>query len=147
MTHKYAVTISINYKNRCFLIVRDIRYRKVISFIIEECFIEINVRSLRKILCNRSRFISYHLIIFISLSNKNSFLFLSELRSVSIVSFHVFQSEHFLHSIMILGSGSLMKFSAMTIEKHMFAIVVLRSYTSSELVYLMDIYSIPFDAS
>jgi hypothetical protein len=64
----------------------------------------------------------------------NTFIFLSELSSASIASFHLFQSERFLHYAMILGSGSLRKFSVMTVEKHMFAIVVLRSYTSLELV-------------
>jgi hypothetical protein len=34
--YKYAVTTSINYKNRCFCIVRDIRYQKVIPFITGE---------------------------------------------------------------------------------------------------------------
>jgi hypothetical protein len=34
--YKYAVMTFINYKNRCFCIVRDIRYRKLISFITEE---------------------------------------------------------------------------------------------------------------
>jgi hypothetical protein len=35
---------------------------------------------------------------------------------------------------MVLGSGFLRKFSAMTVEKHMFVIVALRSYTSPEQV-------------
>jgi hypothetical protein len=34
--YKYAVTTSFNYKDRCFYIVRDIRYQKVILFIIGE---------------------------------------------------------------------------------------------------------------
>jgi hypothetical protein len=34
--HKYAVTTSINCKDRCFYIARDIRYRKVIPFITGE---------------------------------------------------------------------------------------------------------------
>jgi hypothetical protein len=64
----------------------------------------------------------------------NTFLFLSEFSSISIASFHLFQSERFLHSVMVLGSGSFKKFSTMIVEKHMFAIVVLRSYTFPELV-------------
>jgi hypothetical protein len=40
----------------------------------------------------------------------NTFLFLSELRSASIVSFHLFQFKRFLHSVMVLGSGSLKNF-------------------------------------
>jgi hypothetical protein len=34
--YKYAVTTSINCKDRCFCIVRDIRYQKVIPFITKE---------------------------------------------------------------------------------------------------------------
>jgi hypothetical protein len=34
--YKYAVMTSINCKDRCFRIVRDIRYQKVIPFITEE---------------------------------------------------------------------------------------------------------------
>jgi hypothetical protein len=64
----------------------------------------------------------------------NTFLFLSELSSALITSFHLFQSERLLHSAIILGSGSVRKFSAMMIEKHGLTIVVLRSYTSLKLV-------------
>jgi hypothetical protein len=34
--YKYVVTTSINRKDRCFWIARDIRYRNVIPFISEE---------------------------------------------------------------------------------------------------------------
>jgi hypothetical protein len=51
--------------------------------------------------------------------------FLSELSLASIASFHLFQSESFLHYAMVLGYGSFRKFSAMIVEKHMSAIVVL----------------------
>jgi hypothetical protein len=34
--YKYVVTTSINYKDRCFCIARDIRYGKVIPFITGE---------------------------------------------------------------------------------------------------------------
>jgi hypothetical protein len=34
--YKYAVTTSINCKDRCFCIARDIRYQKVISLITRE---------------------------------------------------------------------------------------------------------------
>jgi hypothetical protein len=68
------------------------------------------------------------------ITSVNTFLFLSKLSSVSIVSFHLFQSERLLHSAMALGSGSTRKFSAMTVEKHGLIIVVPRSYTSPELV-------------
>jgi hypothetical protein len=59
---------------------------------------------------------------------------LSELSSVSITSFHLFQSERPLHSAMVLGSGSARKFLVMMVEKHGLIIVVLQSYTFSELV-------------
>jgi hypothetical protein len=55
----------------------------------------------------------------------NPFLFLSELNSTSIASFHLFQSERFLHSVMVLGSGSFRKLSAMIVEKYRSVIVVL----------------------
>jgi hypothetical protein len=61
----------------------------------------------------------------VGITSVNTVLFLSELSAASIASFHLFQSERFLHYVMVLGSGSLRKFSAMTVEKHMFAIVVL----------------------
>jgi hypothetical protein len=64
----------------------------------------------------------------------NTFLFLSELSSISIVSFHVFQSECPLHSVMVLESGPARKFSVMMVEKYVLTIVVLWSYTSPELV-------------
>jgi hypothetical protein len=35
-SYKYAVMISINCKDRCFCIARDIKYRKVITFITGE---------------------------------------------------------------------------------------------------------------
>jgi hypothetical protein len=35
-TYKYAITTSINCKDRCFCIARDIRYQKVIPFITGE---------------------------------------------------------------------------------------------------------------
>jgi hypothetical protein len=34
--YKYAVTTSINYRDRCFSIARDIKYQKVIPFITGE---------------------------------------------------------------------------------------------------------------
>jgi hypothetical protein len=64
----------------------------------------------------------------------NTFLFLNELRSASIASFHLFQSERLLHYDMVLESGVARKFSVMMVEKHELTIVVLRSYISLELV-------------
>jgi hypothetical protein len=52
-SYKYAIMTSINCKESGV------------------CFIKINAGSLRKTLCNQPRFVSYHLIIFVSLSNKN----------------------------------------------------------------------------
>jgi hypothetical protein len=116
------------------------------------CFIKINSGSMRKTMCNQSRFISYYLIIFIYFLNENPlepntkdsrryryhvsehFFFLSELSSASIASFYLLQSEHFLHSAMVLWSESFRKFWAMIVEKHRSVIVVLWSYTFLELV-------------
>jgi hypothetical protein len=116
------------------------------------CFIEINVGSLCEPLCNQPRFIFYHLIVFISFSNEHPFessrkdsgrcsYYFSEhlclLKRVKLslnYSFHLFQSKHPLHSVMVLGSGSTRKLSAMMVEKYGLTIVVLRSYTSPELV-------------
>jgi hypothetical protein len=70
----------------------------------------------------------------VGITSINNFLFLSELSPALIASFHLFQSEHLLHSTMILGSGSARKISAMMVEKHVLTIVVLQSYTSPELV-------------
>jgi hypothetical protein len=64
----------------------------------------------------------------------NTFLFLSELSSTSIASFHLFQSEHPLHSAMVLRSGSARKYLAMIFEKDGLTIVVLQLYTSLGLV-------------
>jgi hypothetical protein len=60
----------------------------------------------------------------VGITSVNNF-FLSELSSASIASFYFFQSECFLHSVMVLGFGSLRKFLAITVEKHRFTIVVL----------------------
>jgi hypothetical protein len=64
----------------------------------------------------------------------NTFLFLSELSSTSIAFFHLFQSERLLHSTIVFGSGLAKTFSAMMVKKLELTIIVLRSYTSSELV-------------
>jgi hypothetical protein len=61
----------------------------------------------------------------VGITSVNTFLFLIKLSSALMASFHLFQFEHFLHSAMVLGSGSLSKFSAMIVEKYRFAIVVL----------------------
>jgi hypothetical protein len=151
--YKYMVTTSINYKDRCFCITRYIRYQKVISFITGEY---VSLKStlglcVKPCASNLALYLTTSLFSFlfqmkihlnptgnvlggVGITSVNTFLFLSELSSASIVSFHLFQSERFLQSAMVLGFGSLMKFSAMTVEKHIFLIVVLQSYTSTELV-------------
>jgi hypothetical protein len=83
----------------------------------------------------------------VGITSVNTFLFLSELSSDSIASFHLFQSERLLHLAMVLGFGSARTFSIMMVEKHGLTTVVLQSYTSPQLVYLMEISCIPFDVS
>jgi hypothetical protein len=70
-SYKYAVTTSINYKDRCFCIARDIKYQNIIPLITREYVSLKSTLSLHKTLCNQPHFISYNLIIFVSLSNKN----------------------------------------------------------------------------
>jgi hypothetical protein len=70
----------------------------------------------------------------VGITSVNTFLFLSELSSASIASFHLFQSERLLHSAMVLVSGSARKFSTMMVEKQGLTIVVLQSYTSPKLI-------------
>jgi hypothetical protein len=53
----------------------------------------------------------------VGITSVNTFLFLNELSAVLIASFYLFQSEHFLHSAIVLGSGSAMTFSTMMVEK------------------------------
>jgi succinylglutamate desuccinylase len=64
----------------------------------------------------------------------NTILFLIELSLALIASFHLFQSDHFLHPVMVLEFGSAMAFSTMMVEKLELMIVVLQSYISPELV-------------
>jgi hypothetical protein len=151
--YKYAVTTSINYKDRCFCIARDIKYRKVIPFITGEY---ISLKSMPDLSVNPyatslALYLTTSLFSFlfgmnthlnstgkilggVGITSVNTFLFLSELSSASIASFHLFQSERLLHSVMVLGSGPARKFSTMIVEKHGLTIVVLRSYTFLELV-------------
>jgi hypothetical protein len=42
----------------------------------------------------------------VSITDENTSYFLSECNSASIASFHLIQSERFMHSAMVLGSGS-----------------------------------------
>jgi hypothetical protein len=138
---------------RCFCIAKDIRYQKVILFITGE-YVSLKLTSglcVKPYATNLALYLTTSLFSFlfqmkthlnptakvqggVGITSVNTFLFLSELSSASIAYFHLFQSERFLHSVMVLGYGSLRKLSAMTVEKHMPAIVVLRSYTFLELV-------------
>jgi hypothetical protein len=124
--YKYAVMTSINYKNRCFCIVRDIRHRKVIPFITGEY---VSLKSTLGLCVKRCAIIlalylttSLFLFLFqtktylnptrmvlggVGITSVNTFLLLSELSSAIIVFFHLFQSDHFLHSAMVLGSDTL----------------------------------------
>jgi hypothetical protein len=61
----------------------------------------------------------------VGITSVNTFLFLSELSSASIASFHLFQSERLLHSYMVLESRSRRTFSGMMVENHGLTIVVL----------------------
>jgi hypothetical protein len=152
-SYNYAVMTSINCKDRCFWIARDIKYQKVILFIIGEyislksmsvLYVKHCATSLAFYLTTSLFWFLFWIKIHLNQTEKvlggvgiisvSTFLFISKLSSTSIALFHLFQFERFLHSGMVLGSGSLRKFSAMTVEKHMFVIVALRSYTSPEQV-------------
>jgi hypothetical protein len=63
----------------------------------------------------------------------NTSFFLCESSSASIASYHLIQSEHCLHSDMVLGSGSLRR-SATMVEMHELTTIVVRSSNSLELV-------------
>jgi hypothetical protein len=144
---------SINCKDRYFCIARDIRYQKVIPFITREYVLLKSTLGLcvKPYATGLTLYPTISLFSFIfqtkthlnptgkvlggvDIISMNTFLFLSEVSSASIVSFHLFQFERFLHSVMILGSRSLRKFLAMIVEKHRSTIVVLQSYTFPELV-------------
>jgi hypothetical protein len=151
--YKYAVTTSINCKDRWFCIARDIKYQKVIPSITGEY---VSLKSMSGLCVNPcatslTLYLTTSLFSFLfwmnthlnstgkilgglGITSVNTFLFLSELSSASIASFHLFQSEHPLHSAMVLGFGSSRKFSTMTAKTHGLTIVVLWSYTSPELV-------------
>jgi hypothetical protein len=147
--HKYAVTTFINCKDRCFCIARDIRHQKGIPFITGEY---ISLKStlglcVKPCATSLALYLTTSLFSFlfqmkthlnsigkvlggVGIMSVNAFLFLSELSSASIASFHLFQSEHFLHSAMVLGSRLFRKLSAMIVEKHKSAIVVMIIYFS-----------------
>jgi hypothetical protein len=61
------------------------------------------------------------------------FFYLSESSSASIAFFHLIQSDHCLHSVMVLESGSFRR-SATMVEKHELTTIVVWSNIFMELV-------------
>jgi hypothetical protein len=140
--YKYAVTISINCKYRCFCIARDIRYQKVIPFITREY---VSLKSMSGLCVNScatslvlyltTSLFSFHFRMKTHLNPTgwilggvgttllNTSLFHSESSSASIASFQLIQSECCLHSAMGFGLGSFMR-SATMVKKHELTIVV-----------------------
>jgi hypothetical protein len=106
--YKYAVLTSINYKDRCFCIARDIRYRKVIPFITGEY---VSLKSISGLYVNpcatnlalylMTSLFSFHfqmktylnptgwILGGVCITLLNTSLFLSESSSASITSFHL----------------------------------------------------------
>jgi hypothetical protein len=150
--YKYAVRTSINCKHRRFYVTIGIRYRKVISFIIGEYV------SLKSMLClfvnpcttSLALYLTTSLFSFyfrmktylnptrwiiggVVITLLNTSLFLSESCLASIASFHLIQSKRYLHSDMVLGSGSLRRSTTMD-EKHKLTTIVVWSNNSLELV-------------
>jgi hypothetical protein len=120
--YKYAVTTSINCKDRWFCIAGDIKYQNVISFITGEYILLKLMSGLCVNPCATTSLFSFlfqmntnlnpigKILGSAGITSVNTFLFLSELSSASIASFHLFQSEHLLHSVVVLGSESVRKF-------------------------------------
>jgi hypothetical protein len=150
--YKYAVTTFINCKDRHFCIASDIRYRKVIPFITGEY---VSLKSMSSLCVNPcatslALYLTTSLFSFrfqmkthlnpigwilggVGITFLNTFLFLSESRSALIVSFHLIQSERYLHSVMVLESGSLRRPTTM-VEKHKLTTIVVKSNNSPKLV-------------
>jgi hypothetical protein len=133
--------------------VRDIKYQKVIPFIIGE-YVSLKLISgvcVNPCTTSLALYLTTSLFSFlfqmntnlnpagkilrgVGITSVNTFFFLSELSSASIASFHLFQFERLLHFAMVLGSELARRFSVMIIEKHGLTIVVLQAYTSPKLV-------------
>jgi hypothetical protein len=125
-TYKYAVTTFINCKDRHFCVARNIRYRKVISIITGEY---VSLKSMTGLYVNScaTNLALYITTLLFSFSFRmkthlnpirwilggvgiillNTSISLSKSNSALIASFHLIQSEHCLHSAMVLRSGSL----------------------------------------
>jgi hypothetical protein len=123
--YKYVVTISINFKDICFCTARDIKYRKIIPFITREY---VSLKSMPGLYVNPcasslALYLTTSLFSFcfrmkthlnptgwilggVGITLLNISLLFSEQSSISIASFHLIQSEHCLHSAMVLGSES-----------------------------------------
>jgi hypothetical protein len=151
-SYKYAVTTSINCKDRRFCVARDIRYQKVIPFIIVEY---VSLKSMLGLCVNPCAtslvlYLTTSLFSFsfrmkthlnptewilggVGITLLNTSIFLSESSSASISSFHLIQSERCLHSTMVLESGSLRR-SATIVDKYELTTIVVQSNNSLELV-------------
>jgi hypothetical protein len=133
--YKYTVTTSIKYKDICFCVARDIRSWKVIPFITREY---VSLKSMMGLCMNHcatslvlyltTSLFSFHfwmkthlnltgwILGGVGITLLNTSIFLSESSSASIAFFYLIQFEHCLHSIMVLGSGSLRSSTTM-VEK------------------------------
>jgi hypothetical protein len=150
--YKYAVMTSINCKDKCFFIARDIRYQKVIPFIIGEYVSSKSMLGLCVNPCvtNLALYLTTTVFSFcfqikthlnltrwirggVGITLLNTCLFLNELSSALITSFHLIQFERSLHSNMVSRSGSLRRLATM-VEKHELPTVVLQPNNSQELV-------------
>jgi hypothetical protein len=150
--YKYAVTTSINCKDRCFYVATYIRYQKVISFITGE-YVSLKLMlglCVNPYVASLALYLTTSLFSFhfrmkphlnltgwilggVCITLLNTSLFHSESSSTSIASFHLIQSKRCLHSAMVLGSG-LFRSSATMVEKHELKTVVEWSNNSSKLV-------------
>jgi hypothetical protein len=151
-SYKYAVTTSINCKDRRFWVTRYIRYQKVITFITGEYVSLKSMSSLYVNPCATSLVMYLMTLLFsfhfrtkthlnltewvlggLGITLLNISLFLSESSYASIASFHLIQSESCLHSAMVLGSGSLRR-SATMVKKHELITILVRSNNSPKLI-------------
>jgi hypothetical protein len=108
-SYRYAVMTSINYKDRCFCIARDIKYQKVISFITAE-YVSLKSTSglcVKPCATSLTLYLITSLFLFlfktkihlnptgkvlggVGITYVNTFFFLSELSSASIASLYLF---------------------------------------------------------
>jgi hypothetical protein len=150
--YRYAVTTSINCKDICFCIARDIKYQNVVPFFTGEY---VSLKSILGLYVNPC-VTSFVLFLTTSLFSfcfrmkphlnptrwtlegvyiilLNISLHFNESSSTSIACFYLIQFECCLHFDMVLGSGLLRRLAAM-VEKHELTTVVLRSNNSPKLV-------------